>query len=657
MWICLLLLCAQFAFRGTSCTDIWAQCPPKCRCYTGHNAASSLTVNCFRNPDVDRKELADKLDSLLTGNTTYGRLTSLSIVDTPLTQVPRSVCRLTTLTQLCLDNNRLALLPDSCLTNLSNLVWFSAHDNAIETLQDGVFQGLTKLQYLNLERNNISSIGLSVFATSSNLSNLFRIMLSENKLTSLEPWVYVRGFIGSFQNIVRIYLSYNKISKFTNKMGIYGLCTTEISFAYIYLGHNKISHFIDIFKGWEVHNFEDVISCYHLDAGRINFMVSYYGNNITCDCVDYYLFRESALQEIEYNSQSMKCMLTDPVTRKSSLVDGFRTPLKLFVCELTEHCPAECVCVHRPANATLHIYCSNTNLTVLPLQLPELPDNLTKYKLDFSNNQLRRLEHRDYFASTWILDVSNCDVVSISDWDELANVPNVNLYGNKITSLPTSLLSINMTTTKLNMANNPWDCSCDNKWMSRWLASIADRLTLKVQCYSPDRLRGKNIIEVSNEEFCVDPTREAASKASKRAMVISMPSFSGAVVVLLAMGMTVYRLRVKLYTRWKFHPFDRDECLGEDMEYDVFLSCSSDDNLPHGNGIREQLEQQGYRVCYPPRDFVAGDSIYHNIYNAVVRSKRTVCLLTSHFVERFKSICLILSDICSVMDPESTTIM
>jgi len=113
-----------------------------------------------------------------------------------------------------------------------------------------------------------------------------------------------------------------------------------------------------------------------------------------------------------------------------------------------------------------------------------------------------------------------------------------------------------------------------------------------------------------------------------------MSSVASAVVVLLSVVVIVYRLRVKLYTKFKFHPFDRDECLGEDMGYDVFLSCSSDDNLPHGNKIRELLEERGYRACYPPRDFVAGDTIYDNIYNSVVRSKRTVCLLTEHFRQR-----------------------
>ena len=137
-------------------------------------------------------------------------------------------------------------------------------------------------------------------------------------------------------------------------------------------------------------------------------------------------------------------------------------------------------------------------------------------------------------------------------------------------------------------------------------------------------------MSIDGKDFCEDPESEAV----KATLTKSMSSVIGVVAIVICISITVYRLRVKLYSRWKFHPFDRDECLGEDMDYDVFLSCSSNDNLPHGNGIREQLEERGYRVCYPPRDFVADERI-DNSYNAVVRSKRTVCFVTPQFLQRF----------------------
>ena len=178
--------------------------------------------------------------------------------------------------------------------------------------------------------------------------------------------------------------------------------------------------------------------------------------------------------------------------------------------------------------------------------------------------------------------------------------------------------------------------------MSGWLDSIASRIDdlNDALCYSPPRLQGKTVISISYEEFCVDLAAEASKRAwneaTKRAWTISM-SVAGVVIVLLSVGVIVYRLRVKLHTRWKFHPFDQDECLGEDMDYDVFFCCSSEDDEPKGRRILETVEANGYSVCYHHRDFMPG-LIVENIETSVTRSKRTLCLLTSNFVRRFANV-------------------
>jgi len=304
--------------------------------------------------------------------------------------------------------------------------------------------------------------------------------------------------------------------------------------------------------------------------------------------------------------------------------------------------------VYRPANAILHVDCSNANFSILPSKLPQLPESSnisvfnkyvtnTKYKLDFSNNRyLRRLDHQPYFVNTSILDVSNCgiDELPLSIWKDISVMKKVTMDGNSLTSLPEGLETVPLTAS-MSFGRNQWECSCKNRWMSGWLRSVNHSLEniYGFLCASPKRLRGKSIARISEEEFCHDP----ANAERKRATITNVASVVGVAVFLLIpmiIILIVYRLRIKLYTRFKFHPFDRDECDGEDMDFDVFLSCFSDDNVPHGNGIREQLEERGYRVCYPPRNFLPGESICQNIYNAVVRSKRTVCLLTPHFLQR-----------------------
>ena len=172
-------------------------------------------------------------------------------------------------------------------------------------------------------------------------------------------------------------------------------------------------------------------------------------------------------------------------------------------------------------------------------------------------------------------------------------------------------------------------CSCDNRWMIAWFKSLSSGTSSNigdVLCFSPSRLKGRSILHADEVEFCSDPLT--------RMLKIVLSSTLSAVAGFLVLGFAIYRLRVRIHRRWKFHPFDRDECDGEDMDYDVFLCCSSDDNTPHGLRILQLMETKGYRVCYHLRDFLAGEPITENMLQSIVHSKRTVCFISSNFLRR-----------------------
>jgi len=603
-------------------------CPSRCTCKgLGWKPNSSITIDCHGHPDIDRGQLSQQLDSLLSSNLSYGHVMRLIIKGTPLTHVPRSICRLTTLQKLHLDYNRLTRLPDNCLSNLTALSSLSAPRNAITQLQDGLFDGLDKLAKLSLSYNQISSIGLRVFNGSAMLTSLIEVNLHNNRIHTLEPWFYYVGINGQLHHESVIKLGWNNISAFANKMGWKAKCGMKTVHVRLMLNHNRLKHITDILLGWNI----DILTWFCLNPQHRQSLFLSRNNLIECDCVDFSIYKLLANALVKTDTY---CHMPANLVGKKVI----SVPLDQFICELKKHCPSGCRCVHRPANATLHVNCSNANLTALPLELPELPKSYTKYKLDFSNNRrLRYLERRPYFVHTSIMELSNCNIDSIDLelWSDLAlaNITQVFLDGNQLQSLPSSVAAVSLQKTKFSLRKNPWKCSCDARWMSEWLKSVRSRLINPndITCSSPSRLKNRNIMSVSGEAFCADP----ASEAVKRTLLISLSSVFGVLAVLLSAGIIVYRLRVRLYSRWKFHPFDRDECLGEHLIYDVFLSCSSSDNLPHGNEIRQQLEQRGYRVCYPPRDFVAGEPIHDNIYSAVVRSKRTACFLTSQFLQRY----------------------
>ena len=86
------------------------------------------------------------------------------------------------------------------------------------------------------------------------------------------------------------------------------------------------------------------------------------------------------------------------------------------------------------------------------------------------------------------------------------------------------------------------------------------------------------------------------------------------------------------YKRFRFHPFDRDECAGEEMTYDVFISYAHEDK-ELARELLEFLENNGCKVCFHQRDFMAGESVMENILEAVYTSKRVLCLVTPNFLQ------------------------
>jgi len=182
----------------------WAQdCPQICKCYTNEELDmepkilrnNSFMVDCVGR-DVNDSMLALELDLLLSDVKLRENLIWVRINSTPLTHVPVSICQLSNLVWLHLDNNQLARLPDNCFTNMTRLNMLTAENNSINELQNGLFDGLNSLKVLILSNNMISSIGLDVFSNPNDLVSLSWIVLNRNRLHSLEPWPYIRGLHG-----------------------------------------------------------------------------------------------------------------------------------------------------------------------------------------------------------------------------------------------------------------------------------------------------------------------------------------------------------------------------------------------------------------------------------------------------------------------------
>jgi len=633
MWLLYALALLTLVPYGDAVNNVTPQCPKGCTCDMKSSVTQiSMDIDCGQGfSNMDKEQLAHQLESMLSADQFIERLTSLSITNTPLTRVPLSVCRLVNLTSLNLDNNNITALQDNCFVNLAKLVTLSANRNSITGLQDGLLDGMQSLVTLDLSQNHISSIGLRVLSNSSDLTSLRSLNLNFNRLTSLEPWWYYRCILGDEKSPVTIALSRNWISNFTNKLNFHFRCNMRRPYGHLDLSWNRITHVMDIFNGWNIGDESLYISllCLRNLKGAHPRMWFYFAGHYACDCTDFPFYKAMKAFAQDNLLDGVRCSehgFYSDIGRAFAT----RVPLDQFFCELSDHCPSSCRCVYRSANATLHVSCSAANLSSLPLDLPPLPKSYVRYKLDFSNNKLlRRLEHRPYVVNTSVLDVSNCSLAEINT-NVLKGVSRssvVNLRRNILRSFPRQAVTVNISV-RLLIGDNPWKCSCDNSWMIGWFQSLSRQILDPgdITCASPSRVYGRNVLKSTEEDFCVDPVKQVLT------ITLSVVASVGATVIIT--GTLLHKLRIQFYSRWKFHPFDRDECVGEDLDYDVFLSCSSADDDPHGLHILELMEAKDYRVCYHERDFLPGQRITESVGHAVERSKRTVCLISENFLRR-----------------------
>ena len=114
-------------------------------------------------------------------------------------------------------------------------------------------------------------------------------------------------------------------------------------------------------------------------------------------------------------------------------------PLDEFICDVTEKCPTSCSCSYQPYMAIMHVKCSELRqIEPFPLYAPNMPKSYTRYHLQFGSTEVRRLEYRQYFTRTALLNLSHSrvDEIDFDAWNSLMQIDIVLLNGNSLTKFP-----------------------------------------------------------------------------------------------------------------------------------------------------------------------------------------------------------------------------
>ena len=76
--------------------------------------------------------------------------------------------------------------------------------------------------------------------------------------------------------------------------------------------------------------------------------------------------------------------------------------------------------------------------------------------------------------------------------------------------------------------------------------------------------------------------------------------------------MVTKKMRFQIYRRYDWHPYDQDECEGENNQFDAFIFYNNHDDEWSRQLLRD-LEQMGYKLCCHEQDFEGGMPINANI--------------------------------------------
>ena len=258
------------------------------------------------------------------------------------------------------------------------------------------------------------------------------------------------------------------------------------------------------------------------------------------------------------------------------------------------------------------IFFSMKNLQKLILQnvrLKALPNNIFQ-----SLSQLKELVLKGNYISGW----ENGEKL----FGNLKNLRSLYLGDNNIgtfneTSIPEYVLN-NLTT--FSLANNPFSCTCTQRWFSNWLRTtsvpLASPYPERYSCKNPPHLRHTNV-QNYNPTFigCL-------------ALYILIPSLVGIVLVcgLMIWGI-LYKFRWNIrYAIFKlstgYVPLDNDE-----NEYVGYVShCDEDRHFVH-DFVLPKIPN----LCIRFRDFIPGIDYMDNVEKSIEASKKMLLVLSNEY--------------------------
>ncbi|XP_067422924.1 toll-like receptor 13 [Emydura macquarii macquarii] len=506
-------------------------------------------------------------------------LQSLSLAYNEFTSVPNATSNIMSLKSLDLSFNRIRKIVPSDFANLKNLEHLTLTGNRITKISSGLFPDLHNLLELNLGRNHLLEIS-QPFPDS--LGKLEKLELKENKMSSIKKEMFRNLTSLKLLNLVD-----NQIK--TIKPGAFeGLSHLQT----LLLGTNKI-----VKETFEKGVFQGLSSLVELQL--FDNYISYETSG-ELDNPPFILLK--SLKYLTLNSQRHNGLQNFP----SNLLQGLESIMKIHAGNLAITALDPATFSYTPALTELDL----SSNAISPIS-PTLFQPVSKLKeLHLNGIGLKSLD--------FILHINFSQLILLRLSRNQLNV----IESKHIRALPYL--------TFLDLTQNPFTCSCDNQMFLNWsLKNLKTQVLYFYQytCAFPLASKGRKLWAFNSTSCTDDP-----------GFILFITNTTMVILLMIVcicfrwrwQGIYVHHLLLayihdKRYKRMRQH---------NKYDYDAFVSYNTHDQEWVMNDLLPTLEDKyHWRLCLHHRDFEPGNYILKNIVDNIYASRKTICVITRHYLE------------------------
>ncbi|KAL1488354.1 hypothetical protein ABEB36_014831 [Hypothenemus hampei] len=563
-------------------------------------------------------------------------LVSINLDQNLLRSLPVGVFRnLRKLSELNLSRNKLTALSANLFDKLQNLKKLDLSFNQLIRIEENLFGKLINLQRLDLHRNKISYIYLRAFEQMSRTITYMDISYNKwnnsyifPEFSAFDPLVSIKELILNHNefidvpimlaalNLEFLDLSYNKI----NSLEIHPYIQKQMYPLTIDLSNNLLENvnFILVEQNWiqNVNNTDEI--------GKST-TIKLANNPIVCDCNMYDLARYNVRDIDLKNIVNLQLDGVFCANESKRIVDVKPQDIQ---CKVLEGCPNICGCNFEPFRKAMVVDCSFKELEAYPefkFNTSEFAYNQTV--LIMRGNNLTKEPYRinDSYDNITKLDLSQNLLSSVS-WVP-PRLVELNLSTNLYRNLDGGFVrKLKNTTTLINLylKDNPWECTCKSLDIQKYLIQFYYKVN-------------------SSDIYCERQMKELIKLVDLCHVSPYLSVLLPVILFILLLFSILFALYYRYQTEVKIYLYAKQMCLwfvseeelDKDKIYDVFVSYAHQDESFVIEHLLPELEkpENPFKVCIHIRDWFPGEFIADQVIRSVRDSKRTLVVLSNHFVE------------------------